>query len=491
MKVCSEPTCPVLVRHGTPAEYRDDALVCRDCGTPLVDAQTTSPSASAAVSTGLRSSSGTGDRFPLGAVIVSALACGAFVAACAIPLPSIDASSFYVSSGQRQPFFPPRSLTLAALGFAPFFIASLIVEAVLVATPAWRRRREGDLHFRRRVLFPVLAIAAILGALSATAHAFTLADVGGAAGFGDALAIGEIRGTLLVGGFTGWVIAATASRFGVVNGFSLALASLAAVEFLSGVHDGWLEQREGAEVPIVPWIILLALLAVVARRGVAVPDDEDALPRPLTGLMPLAIATAVLGLPYTLAVWIINNDVLDLALTSDGPAHQVADALLVAALTAALLVWFFPRARTEAAMCALVGRAPSRAAWRSATVSTVLFILAVFVIETVAGHLPPTWFALDAFSLLVLMAVVRDLISEVRFRSLVGDVVVVWSIERLALVRPAIALLEAQGVIVHARSVHHRLLWQALAPWLTVELCVASADQARAHEILRARWPEI
>jgi hypothetical protein len=105
----------------------------------------------------------------------------------------------------------------------------------------------------------------------------------------------------------------------------------------------------------------------------------------------------------------------------------------------------------------------------------------------------PGFEGIDVVPLVAAVAVLLDVIAEVRAIRAHGDLVPVWPEHRLYAVEGARDALERSGIPSLARSVHQRALWHFLAPAIPVQIMVpeARAEEASTllHEYFQARDP--
>lgn len=436
--VCPNAECSFLKAHGFSPTYRDGSVRCADCGVALVDSAGGGLASVAAFSAG---SAPRRAEAPMRAQLITAALIGAFFLLRLVPLPFVDVE---LLGGAM-----PSTLSILAIGLAPFITAALLVEISAALVPRWRalRRPAGRATLDRATL--------VVGLLAAIVQAAMLLMWARQVGLGGSLLIVEegalaqlaILGTIVAGSVLCLLLARAIDARGIGSGVSLLVAAPLAAQLISSLAELPTLVREGSLTggALALGLVLLAGAAAIAALFVRPLSDDGALPQPLAGVLPLVWAAP-------LAVW--------------HWALAPVAALVLTALVGRLLHW-------------------RRAGFQAALPISLLCIASWVGLDLLAQRSAP-WGALwvGSVSVVVLVVVVRDLIGELSFSHEHGALARVGAVPSLAAAQRAQARLASLGIAAHVRAAHHRALLHFFGPHLALEVLVPAAHAERALTLM-------
>ncbi len=512
MKLCPNPECRYRKRHGSAAEYRDQAATCSDCGAALVDAPAAPPpaiaGAGAAPAEPRAARSGPGPWAKLGVTIAC---CAVSMLGTLTPLPGTwDLQRSMQPSGGLLALFNVKvsapQLSLMALGFTPILWAFVLIELAAVAVPAWRPLRIGGYQGRAALRRWVIPFAALLAFVQSVGIANHLRSLGGGSFLsGVYVGLPAVRpwvpwvavfllplGTLLFA-----LLADTINRWGLGHGYScLLLAALlpglstAALQSTLALRSS--ETGGGLGILLVAALgaCVLGALALLRRGPFRLEPKPFAVEIPPSGLDPVAVAASLALLPVTVAS--LFGAELD-PRAFDVLGSGVVSLVLVGSLGAALSILYSQPRRVARVWH---GRAPSEAevgaAWgqvAAAAVRGTILLLALRSTVVVFPFLNLPFYA-DLTLVLVPIAVVLDLGREWRFRCAHPRLAPAWPVHRVYAVQPALQALKEAGIPAFPRGLHHRTLLQLFGPHVPVTLLVPEEKAEEAARVIGERLAE-
>jgi hypothetical protein len=372
-----------------------------------------------------------------------------------------------------------------ALGLMPVISAFLLVELAALAIPRWRPLRIGGPAGRATLARATAAVAVIVALAQGWIVAELLGRFSGAPGLPDFAGGLSWRlmttATLAAAAFAYVVIIWLIDRFGLGNGYSIAIGAASVATLAEGVGSrdalAGLSLLPASEIALVVAAVVLplALTALLLRwraRG------SGKLRLPACGVVPLA-AFQLLASGIVVLSWI---GVYRPALAGVGGTGLGAAAALIAAVAFSLL---FSRSRPLAPMARVVhDRGESLALWPAVVASTAYIGLLVALQVLVARSAP--WLLLAPLSSALLAAIALDVAAEWRARAAIDDPVAVWPLHRVQLADLATGALRSAGIEVHPRGLYHRSLLHFFGPFVPVALMVPRAQAQQAHELLAA-----
>jgi len=411
---------------------------------------------------------------PVRAIIITLLACGAFVALTGIRLP-----------GLRAAVVDASRLNVAMLALKPILAAFILTELVAALVPGLRALRhttEGRVRLRQTSFLLAFAIATlqIVGVVR-YAQAAHLLDEGSLFRRPIMDPSFALAGALLLGVAAVAALAWMVDRAGVGVGYSVLIAAGLASSLVEGTRRA-LQQAEGDLFSslfmsfFVLGVFALASLRMLRSRPLEGSSARYRLPTP--GIEPVhqAVGIAVLALNSGLAqafFWPLVP-----ALIQPSWVHKGLQLMLTASLCR-LLSNLFHRPATEEDRAALAKAARASTLWLCGLTVGSWYVDQVF--ETANGA------SIDSLSLIALIAVGMDLARELRAYSSSGPQQVLRVVHRLEDADSLSAALQAGGIATALRGAHHRALFQFFAPFIPIGVLVARADAERA-EIIAAEY---
>jgi hypothetical protein len=360
-----------------------------------------------------------------------------------------------------------------ALGISPLLSTFVIVEVVASIVPRWRPLRDTALGRRRLgrvVAIGAALVAGIQGHFVATY--LEALDRGGLEVFTSG-AHWPIVATLVGGTMCLAWIASVISNRGVGNGYAVLFLALLVVRqdwsAFGDLSPARLALVAIAVIALVSIVITMVSWRVRAPGGAAIPLPSAGLtPLNQTGAVLLAVGSlGVLGIAPSLGVWIQS---LDASLWIGVP---------FVLLTTVLWSWVFARPGRR-------GLRLDRDTWVRATALTAAMLLAIFAIgRSVVTEAPMLARVLDPVTLVLVVAIVLDVIDDIRARR--RALVPVWPLHDPLLLDPVRDRLDAAEIPYVIQSTRlRRLLWLfgAFAPMYVL----VPPERAEAAETLLGTW---
>lgn len=497
MMRCPNPDCPYAKKHGHAADYRDGMSMCSDCGTTLIGAYAETPALPMAVGAGYEP----GPARPFSALLVKALVVSILGASLGpilghVPLPFIDFDEVRRVLGDSTRDL--ASLSIGAIGITPWISATLLVEFIALLAPRWRALRHDGPIGRAKLL----RVSTRLGVFFALVQGWMLTSwlAGIAVGeqsFAQSFAP-ELYGVgpklLLIGSIAAASCvlrlgAAVIERAGVGNGFSVVIGGAALLSLLESGIDIVNGMIAGSVPPVDVALSVgcLAAVTVTVWRLVRPLDDHERefVARPSAGFLPTSVGVSASLLPVTIAAFVGGN-----ALPPDGTALAVLGAMVALVAVPLFGALFSSPARAAAVRARLESRdTPSaddndlaKAAAGRALVSTMILNGVLIAVWASAQQLSFVW---DVLAVATLVAIAKDIVSEIQARRSVQGLVPVWPLHRFDHVGPMLAALRGAGIDAHLRGAHHRVLFHFFAPYVAIDVLVDVGNADRATSILK------
>jgi len=399
-----------------------------------------------------------------------------------IPPPLV--SPQLLAMGGDVGFNAARALGPLSLGITPYLTAFVLVEIVALIAPNWRQRRHQSAALRATLKRAAL----MLGVLASALQSYTLAlylesfaqqyghDVGvhwlPSSGLGYRL----LLALTLTAGSAIWVLAAEAiSRWGVGNGYALAIALTALASASDRVHraaisllGGQLAPRElviaigvTSAIAVGVWLLLRRQPRTEAVPGLRVPS---------CGVVPLELAATLLLVPALLKNW------FDWSWLTAATQRLVPGSNLFSALELALVALAAPLCARLFYWREVPGwRGPGRArGWRRALWMSLGFLLALVAVRQLIGRVSANSLVLlpSLITLPIVVAIAADLWDELlaRWHAAGGrDLVPQQSFQHVtsALTHLAAARTGSGAVL---RGLHYRSLVYFFGPFVPVVL---------------------
>jgi len=384
-----------------------------------------------------------------------------------LPPPGIDLEGLARLSNETA-----QSVRAGALGMAPFIPAFLAVELALALWALAARRSEPGPRGRRWALAAAFALA--LGASLVQAHSI--------AGFLDGLGVLTSRFHLMLTlvsltMVTGLVLLAI-SRWGMGNGFSLAILVSVILQARDWIGVLSAPGRDWADAPSIPLYVLggggLIAACVVLLRAREGRKLHVSVPLLAAGAVPLVVAGFVPSL-------------FDLTGIEAGWSLYGAQASVIL-VSAVLLSWLF---RLPARVRLAVPESRGEGLTQRLVIMGMGSALMLFTLHLGAGvadRTPGFFLSVAAADLLVAVAVCLDLADRASFRWRFGlrQVVEVAVIHTAFEADAASRRLSEAGIDHHVQGLRHRCVMYVLASFVEMRVLVSEADLVRARVALKS-----
>jgi preprotein translocase subunit SecY len=415
-----------------------------------------------------------------------------------------------------------QNLSIFALGIMPVVTAYGIVELAAFLVPRWSRLRHGNPEGRLKLGRAARVVAILLAALQAWMVAKQISALDSMTGMNTELpSTGLLVATLMGGVCVQLVVAEIISRQGIANGYVL-LVVVQSIDALRGSFFaalqkasflGNIDTRFVADVVLVfvlpaaaTWIALrrgedvrsaVAADAASAARAAAGPYRAARamavapwVPVPASSITPYPTAIALLTLPTSLLLILhVRGGLRDLFDSLERPLPFTIGLVVLTGGLALGLARLLHRPREMAEIASRVGfeggdeaTVKAEAALRASLAPTLLFFATLIAVWTASRALPVSS---PVLFMPLLVALVMDIVSNVRFNVGNSELVAVWQERRVSAVPVVRAVLAAEGIDAKLRGLSVLSLLQAFAPYAPVEVLVAEHDAARATSLLR------
>lgn len=489
MKYCPSPTCSYAEKYRRPLEYRDDVVVCAECGATLTtEAPRVVAAGVSSTPTTDQAAVGGDTMVRLGVTLVAALLIGI---GRRVPIFGLQTS---VVGGSPSGVDPAATFSLLAFGLAPFISGFLVVEFAALLIPSLRLRRVGGLRERAPLQAAAIAVGVVLLLVQILAIVrFTSSLDSGFVTFPPA---GSIWAQYLASHLALLALVYWVNRRGLMNGFALVVLVEAATEFLSlsGKLQTMLVEGAMAAGPLLLLVAVFAIaVGVVAKLSRSSrPSGElgpTCVPFPISGLAPWSVAMSLIALPATLANFVPAASELARGLQNSVWVYSgVTSFLTIDATLIFGFLFFRPYAVGRLWARWVKGIDETGVVVRARALLPRAMVLATLLLVT--APLARTFLqmsgamALGGAVIAQLVAgafVVLDLLEEWSCRRRMGTLVSIRPIHRMAEVEPVTYVLRQAGVPFFARSFAFRTSLQFFGPYVPIEILVPSgrADEAR------------
>lgn len=384
-----------------------------------------------------------------------------------LPLPGIDR--------QRLDQLDPGAgdvLTVGALGIMPFVTAFLLVEVAVALWALVRGRPEPGPRGRRWILacaFGLALVASVFNGWSIARWCLSF----------DALvswpaAVLTLTATTMAAG----LVCLAISRWGMGNGFSLAILVSVILQVRGWIDDLGAPERDWAEAPSIPLYVLgggiLIAACVVLLRAREGRKLHVSVPLLAAGAVPLLAAGYVPPLFHMTGV--------------EGGWAQYGAQAAVILVSAVLLSWLF---RLPARVRREVPQSDGEGLAQRLVIMGVGSALVLFTLHLGAGAIertPGFFLSVPVARVLVAVAVCLDLADRVAFRWRHGlrRVVEVAVLHTVFEADAASRRLAEAGIDHHVQGLRHRSAMYVLAAYVELRVLVPEADLVRARLALRS-----
>lgn len=501
MRHCPNPECPFHKKFGYAAEYRPGFETCSDCGAALRDGSGEAPAAPPASAPTPHAVPGGDAGSRLGVTVVVVIA-----VAIAVRVPMLGITWFDRKSGGLLGLLGSErpGSGLFGIGLNPFIGAFQLVEFVALL-PFLAARRVGTRAQRRPLTTAAMALGIVFlvaqaWSLTAWANSLQGGEVSAGGLIGQRVAMAQVEpwffwaalvpSLLLIG--AAWLV----EQRGLGNGFAVIVAATAASDLLGALIRLWgrVHQELISAGQLLFAVALVAGMTVMLFKLTAWREKPSAtaptwLPVPLSGVVPLSIAGALMSLPATLGSWLPGLASIEQTLRSDANVYNGVFAFLAFDLTLLFGFLFFRPAQVRAQWVARLPAAHAdevQDAARRALPRVLGLSVAVIGAAVALSFFASSRGLVISLGLATVagLVVFGDLADEWAARRRLGAMEVVAAVHRVTEVEPALAVLRQAGIEAHARSARFRSLLRFFGPYVPVEILVPAMQARDAQAML-------
>ncbi len=380
------------------------------------------------------------------------------------------------------------TLSWVAIGLGPFLSGAVLAEGLAFLIPPWRRRRGGDTATRA----PIENLALVLGLALLAAQAFFLSQWIGSFILDGSFSVRSFsqpefseRAVLiaLLGGSAAlYIIAKLISRYGLGNGYAVVLLA----GTLALVPDFLKQATALSTMDAFAFFkaFMLAAIAMVVSTSLirrTVQTGTGRLTLPLTGIAPLLIGPAILG------VILAASRVGQLEETLIQAEEFLYSMQFVSVVVASVLITAFAL-RRPSSQARIVSGATSASDSRSLVIAIVIsiaFPLGLYYLMTSIEALGEMVIPL---TMLVLgPALALDLAGEFRARFRNPELVPVWDLQRPRYVLPITQALAHADIDCFVRGRYLRTLLSVVGPFIPMAIMVPKEKVSEARELIRGQ----
>ena len=513
MAYCLNPDCPHKKKTGSPAEFREGFTHCSDCGSPLseevVEKEESRKKPPRIVLTDLQKRI----LYTIGFIFI-------WRVLLLIPAPGIDLQALGSLLGDEGSnsifkFFglgsPLARLSVFALGVMPYLSAYMIVEILSVfiqPLKSWRGEGyQGRIKIKRIALFATILLALIQG----YGIAISLEHMMGVAGEkivrNPGLSYRLISALTLTGGtfLTIW-IAELITRKGIGHGISVLIFAGYVSGFFSNIPQiKWVSYKHSPlQYFLLFALIVIALIALIVlmeksyrKIPVRFSDGVEAyIPLKLTsaGIMPADWGSTLVMLLITVSGF-INSSIsqkLSEVLFHGHIWYCIVYAIFIFFLYYLFTSFFYnPKdivtflKNKSASILSPLGKNEESYIDRSLESTIPIAALYLCVVLFVPNAIFDLFlsFHLDSISLIVTVAILFDLIEEIRLRR-GGHLVKVVELHDVPTAGLVKSLLEQKGLPCYLRGYYHRALLYFFGPYIEISVLVPEDRVTDAKEVI-------
>lgn len=402
---------------------------------------------------------------PWSEAVVTLIGLGSIFLFFGLPLPGVDRQGLE----QLEPG-AGDVLTVGALGIMPFVTAFLLVEVAVALWALVRRRPEPGPRARRWMLACAFGLALAMSLVNGWGIARWCLSFDALVSWPAAVL------TLAAATMAAGLVCLAISRWGMGNGFSLAILVSVILSVRGWFADLRAPERDWAEAPSIPLTVLgggvlIAACVVLlrAREG-----------RKLSVSVPLLAAGAV---PLVVAGYIPQY--LRLTGVEGGWAVYGAQAAAVL-VSSVLLSWLF---RLPAAVRRVIPASRGEGLAQRLVIMGAGSALVLFTLHLGAGVIertPGSFMSVEIARVLVAVAVCLDLADRFAFRLRFGlrPVVELAVCHTVFEADDVSRRLAAGGIDHHVQGLRHRSVMYVLAAFVEMRVLVGEADLVRARVAL-------
>jgi preprotein translocase subunit SecY len=514
MAYCLNPECPHKKKIGRPAEFREGITHCSDCGSLLSEAIIEEVDTGRITRRMTLADLQKRILYTLGLILL-------WRVLVLIPVPGINLQalgSFLGDEGSNSllRFFGLGSalerLSVFALGVMPYLSAYMIVEILSVfiqPLKSWRDEGyQGRIKIKRVALIATFLVALLQGYGLAHGLEGMLGPVGEKIVRNPGLSFRLISALTLTGGafLTIW-IAELITKKGIGHGISILIlvghgpkifSNIPQIKFVSYEHSALAYFLLFAIIAIA----LIALIVLLEKSYRKIPvrfsDDVEAyIPLKFTtaGIMPADWGSTLVMLPITVSGF-INSSILQKlseALFHGHIWYYIVYVIIILFLYYLFTSFFYnPKdmvtflKNKNASILSPLGKNEESYIDRSLESMIPIAALYLCVVLFVPNAIFDLFlnFHLDSIALIVAVAILFDLIEEIRLRRKENNLVKVAELHDVPMAGLLESLFEQKGVPCYLRGYYHRALLYFFGPYIEISVLVPEDRVIDATEVI-------
>jgi len=507
MPYCLNPDCPHRKSTGRPAEFQNGITHCSDCGSPLSEAVIeeidTQKITRRITLTDLQKRI----LYTIGFVFL-------WRVLVVIPVPGIDFQAlekFFQKLGHEPIVTRFEIISIIALGIMPYLSAYMIIEILsLFIQPlkSWRAEGyQGRVKIKKVALFATFLLALLQGYGIAHGLENMVGPVGEKIVRNPGLSFCLIATlTLIAGTFLTIWIAELITRKGIGHGISVLIFTGFAARIFSDIPQIKLVSDENSpfEHFLLFAVITAALIALIvvmekSHRKIFVEYDdgvETYIPMKFTtaGITPVDWASTLIMLPTTLLFLIKNTASIPLeeTLMPTGIWYFIIYSVIIIFLYYLFTSFFYD---TKKMVTLLKSRQSSivsleeeneekyidRSLEAMIPVGALYLCFFVFAPKAIFRLLG---FNLDGITVITTVAILLDLMEEIRIRRKRNNLVKVAELHDVPMAGLLKSLLEQKGFPCYLRGYYHRALLYFFGPYIEISVLVPEDRIVDAKEVI-------
>ncbi len=518
MAFCLNPDCPHKKKIGRPAEFREGFTHCSDCGGPLsegvieskevIEKEDIQKAPRRIIPTHLKKRI----LYTVGFVLL-------YRVLLLIPVPGLDPGVlkgvFHIETQGLMRLFGYahtfERVSVFALGFLPYFNAYIFVEILSLFIQPLKSWREegypGRMKLREVALFTTFLFAFLHGYALAQGFEGMLAGGGEKVVRNPGLSFRLISAlTLTAGTFLTIWIAERITKKGIGHGISLLILAGFGQDIVSGLPRILLLYYQGS--PLGHFLLIAAMIvgimAVVLfmekgykRISVKYRDGiETYIPLKFTsaGIMPVYWGSMLIGLAITI-LGFINNPTFQKIYVALFPGHigYYVTFIIILFFLYYFFTSFFHNPKNMVTLLRnknasiLFPLGKDEESYMDRSLESMIPIAAVYL--CVVRFLPNAIFYffidfhLDSIGLIVAVAILLDLIEEIRLRrgGHLAKIAELHDVPSAGLVK---SLFEQKGLPCYLRGYYHRALLYFFGPYIEISVLVPEDRVGDAREVI-------
>jgi len=509
MAYCLNPECPHKKKIGRPAEFREGITHCSDCGSLLSEEVIEKEDIQKIPPRITLTDFHKRILYTIGLVLF-------WRVLAVVPVPGINfqaLGNFLQKSGYEPIFTRYEVISVIALGIFPYLPAYMIVEILSVfiqPLKSWRTEGySGRVKIRKVALFATFLLALWQGYGLAHGLQGLVGTVGEKIVRNPGLSSRLVLTlTLTAGTFLTIWIAELITRKGIGHGISVLIFTGFAARIFSDIPQVKLVTHEHSNSPLGSFllfaIVVIALTAFIVllekshkRISVKFKDGIEAyIPLKLTsaGTTPVEWASMLIILPTTLFLFIKTTHYQWLieAFTPGGFWYFIIHSIIIIFLYYLFTSFFYNPSKMisflKSRQASIVSPAEEneesyidRSLEAMIPVGGLYLCFIVFAPKAIFRLLG---FNLEGIDLIIAVAILLDLIGDVRLRRKENNLVKVAELHDVPMAGLVKSLFEQKGLPCYLRGYYHRALLYFFGPYIEISVLVPEDRMTDAKELI-------